>query len=477
MSRSPTAPPALTGDGRWQTLMRPPYLARLVALSAGIGLHAFNEISLAPVLPLALMDLGAIEMLPWVYSVFFVSVIAGGLTGSLARRRFGARRVLTWASLLFLAGILAVAFAPGAVPLLLGRMAQGLADGLIVAICYSLIPELFPAALVVRVFATEAVVWAAAALLGPLAGGTAAEIWGWRAGTVVGLPLLALFALSAPAAVPDLGTARRAGLPAERHGAVIAACLAAALLFSLPSAMKGVAWAALALPAGLGLFVAIFHLDMRRPVPLFPPEAFSARTTVGRGMWVLFLMNCGHAMSIVFLAYAITEIWALPPSRVGAIVVTMALSWSGASVLIGSLGREGLRRRLVRVGPGLQMTGALALAAGLATATLPLVLLGQVLIGIGFGTVWGPTSQLIMETSPEAERGRTSALLPGIATSGYAIGAGIGGWIATMTGLEAALAGSGATLPILLLWGVTACLAATALGVAQTLRGADGRRI
>ncbi len=218
---------------------------RLLAISAGIGLHAFNEVAIAPVLPIALEALGGIAYLPFVYAAFFAFVIVGGLSASPLRRRFGARLSLSGAGVLYLAGILIQFSAVNASMLLFGRVAQGLADGWIVALCYSLIADLFPPKLVPRIFAVEAVLWAAAAVLGPFAGGLTVQYVGWRAALAVSVPVVALFFIVMPFALPR---EKRAEKPATPHR-------------------------------------------------LIPPKLFSFNSSVGCGSWLLFLMMCAQSVS------------------------------------------------------------------------------------------------------------------------------------------------------------------------------------
>src|SRR5690606_25704055 len=100
---------------------------------------------------------------------------------------------LIGAALVFVLGS-ALAGAAGSMPeLLFGRALQGLGEGIVAAICYALIPELFPSLLVPKVFGAEAVVWALAAFLGPVLSGFLTEAISWRAAFLVNLPFGAIF--------------------------------------------------------------------------------------------------------------------------------------------------------------------------------------------------------------------------------------------------------------------------------------------
>lgn len=463
---SDSSPAALASPpGLWRGELLP----RTLAISSGIGLHAFNEISIAPVVPLALEALDALRLLPWIYALFFAGVIAGGMTAAALRARLGPRGAMLAAGALYLAGVLGTATATDATWLLSGRAVQGVADGWIVAICYSLIPELFPAVLVTRVFSVEAVIWAGAAVLGPLAAGVATEAVGWRAGLVVSLPLLLLLLVMTPRTLPA-GGERQEAIPLGRHMWVIVVSVGATLLFSLPSVLPGGGPVSLALPAAALVFVAVFLLDRNRREPFFPPRLFGFATTAGLGSWVILLMSAGQSMSTVFLAHALHVVFALSPVWTGFLLVTMAMTWSIVALPVGRVTDPALRRLILRTGPAFQLVGMLLIGTGLALGALPVVLAGQVVVGTGFAFVWAITNQSIMADAAPADRTRTSALLPATATAGYVMGAGLGGWVAARSDLIATLGTEAGRVPVLVLWSAGAVLAAAALAAAQGMR-------
>ncbi|SIP95756.1 Predicted arabinose efflux permease, MFS family [Rhizobium sp. RU35A] len=402
----------------WPALLAAPYGLRLMAVSAGIGLHAFNEVAIAPVLPLAMEALGGVTLLPLIYAAFFTLVIAGGLSAAPLRRRFGARRALMLAGLLYCAGILLQVSAPSAPLLLAGRAVQGLADGWIVALCYTLIADLFPSRLVPRVFSTEAVVWAMAAILGPFAGGLVVQHLGWRPAFAVSLPLLALFFLAMPFALPRDG---RAKVPIVPHR-------------------------------------------------LLPPRLFGFSSTVGRGSWLLLLMTGGQCVSTVFLAYTLHHRLQLSPVEVGLVLITLSLSWSVTAIPIGGIRTVERRQAILRIGPLSQVLGAALVANGLYFGFLPLVLAGQALNGAAFAMVFGSASQAIIEDADPEHRMTTSALLPSVETGGYVIGASFLGGIGPLFNLPARLAAEPPAPQIFALWGVTMLMAAVSLVAARGVR-------
>ncbi len=109
-----------------------------------------------------------------------------------------------------------------------------------------------------RVFSVEAIIWALAAVLGPLAGGFTAEWVHWRAALAVSLPFILILFAVLPMALPA-GQKGQADTPRSRGRAATPASAQAVRLLS---------------------------------------------TTAGRGSWLLFLMSVAQSVSAVFLAYA-----------------------------------------------------------------------------------------------------------------------------------------------------------------------------
>lgn len=410
------------------------YRRPMAVISCGICVHGFNELAIAPVIPRAVADLGAEVFLPWAYAIFFAAVIAGGVTSSGLRAQLGGRRAAIFAALLYVVGIMLNVTATSGEQILLGRALQGLADGWIVALCYSLIPEIFGQALVARVMAFEAVIWAFAAMLGPALGGTAVDLFNWRIGFAVSLPVVLAFLITGALYVPNTR-----GLASERmraaHMVTVLCCVAAILVLLIPSAAPDLPGSALALPVGGLMLLLILRHDSGREFAFFPRQVFRLKGTVGLGGWVLLLATAGQSISTVFLAYTLHAEFDISARYIGMIILFLPLAWTLSAIPAGQIRDARVLRVLLRTGPVCQMLGGLSIMYGLSHHRLELVMLGQFIIGIGLGAIWGPVSDAVISAAEEATRSRVGSLLPPVTTAGYVLGSGFGGWLATHFGL------------------------------------------
>lgn len=418
-------------DAGWSALLRPRYLAPTVTLSLGVALSAFSAFFVATALPSAIGELGGASLISWATTLYLVFLIVGGLSAANLKLRFGARQALVLSALVFAAGTVLTFVAPDMPTLLAGRVLQGVGEGVVAAICYALIPELFPAALVSKVFGVEAVVWAIAAFGGPLLAGTLTEHLSWRAAFAFNLPASMLFIVLTMLAVPR-GGAKGSGadpIPLRRlvlaGGGILMACAASVVAPML---------AMLLLALAAGLLIAAWRLDLASRRPILPAGAFRLATPLGAGLWVILLMPLAESAAAVFVVYGLQNIWGLGPTAAGASHAALAVAWSLVAIAIANARRLETRLKAIAAGPLFLALGLAASTAGYLGGQIGLVIAGQIAMGCGFGLNWGPLCQFLMDVSPPAERDRTSAMLPTLQSAGFAIGAAVFGLTANLSG-------------------------------------------
>ena len=411
-------------------------------------------------------DVDGAALMSWAVTVYLVPSILGGSCAAVLKQRLGARATLFLAGLVFLAGTLVASLAGSMTMILLGRALQGAGDGVIAAICYALIPALFPSALIARVFGVEALVWATSAFGGPVASGLVTQWISWRAAFLVNVPLIAAFLALVPLVTPreqgpdatgNAATLRGTGLLGVRLTGIAAGIMAVAVAAILPMAAGRLACVA----AAFVVLVWSVRSDRSGAIRLFPATMFRLSSRIGAIYWIILLMPLGQAVSGVYLVLGLQQIWGLRPALAGGIGALMALSWSLSAVLVA--GRPRLRAGLAQCGPALNALGLLCLLVGLLSGSIALVVLAQIVIGAGFGLCWATLSQVVMETAEPDDRDRATALVPTVQSAGYAIGAAVAGLVANSAGLPGALhAGAAVMGPIARAYGVATVIAAAA---------------
>lgn len=248
------------------------WLPVLVALVGGVLLHSMNVLMLATVLPSIVEDVGGTAMMSWPTTGFLASsIVAATCTGHLTGR-LGARAAFCGGAILFGIGALVCALAPSMGFVVAGRFVQGFGGGVLSAMAYVLVANVFPEPLWPRVAALLSGAWSMAALVGPLLGGAFATWANWRDAFWMVVVLAVVLAVVAmrflPRARGERGDARRA-LPVGRVTLICAAIavMSSATVIGLPPSWRPI-WHARPSPAWGWWHVATC---------MWPTSGFSAR--------------------------------------------------------------------------------------------------------------------------------------------------------------------------------------------------------
>jgi MFS family permease len=119
---------------------------------------------------------GRRDLLSWVTAFYLVFSIVGSSGAAFLKARLGLRPVLIGSSLIAVVGSLIIAAAPNMEILLAGRIVQGFAEGIVMALCYVIAADAVGEDALPSLFGLLAVVWATATIGGPILGG------GWPIG-------------------------------------------------------------------------------------------------------------------------------------------------------------------------------------------------------------------------------------------------------------------------------------------------------
>jgi predicted MFS family arabinose efflux permease len=264
----------------------------------------------------------------------------------------------------------------------------------------------------------------------PSGAGALTQYFSWRVAFATSVPpatILIVLALYLPR-----GASADAGQESKPYGQLL--CLAAAILV-LSSASRLALFPAIACIAiAAALFAGFFWLDRRGSARILPRGAFSVLKMPGPGLWVIVLMPVTGAAGAVYFNYGVQGVMGLGPFNASLLQSLLAISWSCIAVWLAGI-EAGWRERMLRLGAPLLISGYLLLVIAIYDGSMVLAGLAQVLTGLGFGMTWGPLSQLLMETAPDDERDRVSALLPSLQSMGYAIGGALFGIIAASVGI------------------------------------------
>lgn len=357
-------------------------------------------------------DLGASTgMLTWVIGAYAVAFGGFLLAGGRVADILGPRRTFVLGSLGFALASLACAAAPGVVPLVAARAAQGLAAAFLEPSAVALLACLYPAGpRRLRALAVWGSAGSLGAVSGMLVGGAIAQFLDWRVVFLLNVPVGLLGAVLAPRLFP--AGARDAGGRVDLLGAAALTGGCSGLLVLVGSLEGGLSRA-----APVGAVVAVLGLGGfalrhgRTSAPLVP-HGFLRRSGVGLPAATGAVQGALMLGSLLLLAIALVEVMGLGPIEAGAAMLAMRATQASWARVAGRL--------IARLGPG---PAHLVGLAGMSLACLSFLRLpddpsyladllpGLVLLGLAAPFVFVSGSTLALQCTRPGDAGLASGVL------------------------------------------------------------------
>lgn len=424
----------------WRALLCGRYTLPLAVICLGIALHALNVPLTATLLPAAVAEIGGLAFLSWATIVYLVASILTSVSGARLRRRLGSRGAYLAAAAVFAAGSTVCAAAPDMPVMLAGRTLQGAGGGLILALGYVMLRSVFPEDLWAKAFALVSGIWGACAILGALVGGLFADFASWRGAYMVMLPLAALLAVLSQVGMPRRGAGPEAGGAADGPYPLgrLALIGAAVLAVACSGTVTGAPWRVGLLLASLPPFLLALRLDDRARHRLFPKGAFSVRTIVGNGLWLVLLLMIGLYAFGVYGPVLLQTLHGVSGTAAGLLVAWSSMSWTVGALITASL-PVAPERAIIVAGPLMMTAGLTGLAAVMPAGPIALVPPLVFCVGGGIGIGWAFLSRRIMRFAQEGEGEVAAAAIPTTQMVGFAFGAAFAGLVANAAGFQEAL--------------------------------------
>lgn len=421
------------GAAGWKAMIKGDHLAPFLMLCLGVWLHAADSLLVATLMPDAVAEIGGAAFIGWTIALYQVGSIVAGASNALLVIRHGLRPVMVGAALLFGLGCAVAALTPDMTWMLIGRLAQGLGGGTMVACGFVGVARLFPPEFMSRLMAGMSVVWGVSALLGPVIGGLFASMGMWRMGFwafALQAVIMAGLALWMLRRLPSARAETVPPFPLRRMGLFVLAVLtiASAGLNANP------VLAALMTTGGAALAWLFFRRDSRSGASrLFPRNGMTLGDDVGRGMVMVLSFATATVAFTVYGPVLMRVLYGIGPLEAGYLIALESVAWSVFAVLVALLPR---RREPLAIGVGsLCLTlSVVGLAFSVPQGRLDLVMLFLVLAGGGFGMSFAPVLGRVVVAADENDKERASAGLVTLHQVGYAFGAAACGVIANLLG-------------------------------------------
>jgi MFS family permease len=409
-------------------------LLKALVITGGTGLHAVSIYVVVTIMPVIVGEIGGLPFFAWTATLYVAGSLASSSAVPLLLSRAGPRHVYRLACLLFVIGSLICSLATAMPVLLIGRLIQGLGGGMLPALGYGLIRTIFPPHLHARAIVLIGSVWGIAALAGPAIGGLFAQYATWRAAFWVDVLIGGAFVLLSGTVLPGEVTATGGRRPFP--GIRLALLVAAAMALSAGGATGQFVFSAAGIVVAIGLILTMLRLDSRSSPRMLPGGAFDPRRPLGAVSATMGLLILTGAPTS-FIPYILRTGSGVTPLIGGYVNATYALSWTVVSFVTASA-VAGRARAMMVLGPALMTAGLALVALTLPAGNLPLVFVGQAILGTGIGVCWAHLGALLMAVAPAADRDVAGPFITTTQTLAAVFGSALAGMLANVAGLPEA---------------------------------------
>ncbi|MBI2060315.1 MAG: MFS transporter [Nitrospirae bacterium] len=363
----------------------------MVGVSLGIFLMAMESTVISTSMPTAIASLHRIDLFSWVFSAYVLSAtLAGPVWGRLSDL-YGKGRFYLFAIAIFITGSALCGFATTMVQLCVFRFLQGLGGGGLMPIGMTMVGETFPLEQRARLQGIISGIWGLASLVGPIIGGTLADLGLWRWAFFINIPLGALSA--AVIVATWRGSAAPVGRPRLdlRNLFLFAASITLLVGFLLQYGAHGggvrrLLWGMPVISAGL--LVLFVRSERRSASPLIPLGLWRNRifrAAIFHGFFSAMAMF-GSLSFVPLFAQGVMKTTAM---QAGQLLTPFILTWVFSSVISARLILSVGYRKVLIAGVALLAVGFLSLR-GMDTRTTKKEVVGSLAVagtGMGFGFV------------------------------------------------------------------------------------------
>lgn len=411
----------------------------IFGLQATLLLSALDQTIVSTAMPRIIADLSGFDRYAWVTTAYLVTSTASLPVFGKLSDMFGRKVFLLSGALLFVlasvlcgfAGLLPAWLGDGMTQLIAFRALQGIAGGLIMALTFASIADLFPPAERGKYQGLFSAVFGLASVLGPIIGGWLTDTLTWRWIFFVNVPVGALALTALYFGYPAHVRQKASEASIDVGGVLTLVSWVVPLLLALtwvpisgltsPPVLIAAAIAAIA-------FAAFIAVEAGAREPIIPLTLFQNKI-IAVSCITLFIVGVAMFGSILFLPLLLQGALSMSASKAGSLMTPMMLAMTAFSVVSGQV--------ISRVGKykAVAFAGLMLLAVGLYLLTTvsgdsELLVIGKLLIvGGGLGLLMPVYTLAVQNAVPHAMVGVATSTTQFFRSIGGTLGAALFGSI------------------------------------------------
>ncbi|MFI6040981.1 MFS transporter [Nocardia sp. NPDC051321] len=384
-------------------------------------------------------DLGArYSQIEWIVAAYVLAFAAVLITGGRLGDLYGRKRIFLIGMVCFTLASAACGLSPGPTALIIARLLQGAAAGLMVPQILAILRVTFPARERAKAIAVYSGVCGSATAVG-LALGALLVQWdlfelSWRPIFLVNIPFGIATVIAGWLVMKESRSAAASRLDIFGVTLIVAAILLLTYPLTEGRRLGWPTWAFAMIAASFAVLLVFIGYERRRREtvgsPLIDLSLFRLRPfALGLASWLLFWICFGGFFLVWTLVMQVGLGWS--PMRAGLTSLFFAVATgvgaaASAGVLAPRFGRRVLIAGGVVTGIGLGLYGWIVTHFGPETTSLDM-LAPLLVIGLGFGLVVAPTIDLVLSQVQHEDAGAASGLLNTGQQLGVALGVALVG--------------------------------------------------
>jgi EmrB/QacA subfamily drug resistance transporter len=416
----------------------------LAAIMCTLLLAALDQTIVGTALPTIVGELHGYDRYSWVLTAYLLtSTTMTPIVGKLSDL-FGRKWFIVVGILIFLCGSALSGASQTMNQLILFRGLQGIGAGMVMALVFTLVGDIFVPAERARWQGLFTGVFALASVIGPAAGGYITDDINWRWVFYVNLPIgiLALFLIIAflPMNISQRNTSLRGWAAIRRidfAGALTAAGATICLLLGLTWGGTTYPWSDIhtvgILAAAGALFVAFIIVEIFAREPILPLKLFRNQVFAA-GSLVALLVGAALFATAIYLPLFVQGVMGQAATNSGLVttplVVTMAIGATLVGFVIARIGRY----QIISIIGAFVVVGGMFLLTqmGIDTSTFD-VTRNMIVLGLGLGLLQPVMTLAVQNAIPRNQLGVGTAAVTYLRSLGSTLGTAILGTVINNT--------------------------------------------
>lgn len=376
-------------------------------------------------LPALQEDFGTVEGIEWVVTAYLASVGVAQMLSGWSADRFGRKAMFMFSLALFTGASVLCALAPGLGVLIVARVLQGIAGGLMMPVAMAMIYELFEPHERGKALGYFGIAVMAAPAIGPVLGGSLVSSLSWRWLFLINVPIGVVGFPVAARLLRDTGF--REARPLDRVGLGLSGVGLAAFLVGVS---KGATWgwSSPAVVGLVGLGVVLLGLFARHAVASTHPLVemrILANPVFAVGMVTIALLTVAQYSRLVYIPLELGTVRGVSELRIGLVMLPSALGIALTMPVGGRMADRIGARIPVTVGALVLGGSFVALAGVTRTTSLPLIAFILFVGGLGSGLAMMAPNIVAMNAVSATKVSQASAISQTARQVAAAIGVGI----------------------------------------------------